>query len=291
MKTPFALLLLVVAFQARADELDNALEAAAPADQPVQATFKSLRLVQSQSVETTHPGELNLTISHRFGPFGTGPEHAFGLDFARIRLGLDYGITDRMDVGLERSNNEGNPLDLWVKARLLRQTTTGSVPVSVTWYSAGYVMTTPGDGLPYDLTFERRLSSVHQVIIARKFDEKLSVQVSPTLVTRQLRPLIEDKEVSAGVVVGGRYKLGQRFALTAEAAPMFYGTAKNWDPALAAGVDIETGGHVFQLHLSNSAYLSEDRMYTQTKGGTDAALDGGSISLGFNITRGFQLGN
>lgn len=287
MKIPF-LLCAALAFQAWADELDNALETVAPADAPVMATFKSLRVVQSQSVETTQKGVLNLTISHRFGPFGSGPENFFGLDFARIRLGLDYGITDRIDVGFERSNNEGKPVDLFVKARLLRQTTSGSMPVSVTWYSAGYAMTDAGNALPYDLTFERRLSSVHQLIVARKFDEKLSLQVSPTLVTRQLRPFDADKEVAAGVMLGGRWKLTQRFALTAEGAPMFYGTANNWDPALAAGVDIETGGHVFQLYLSNSAYLSEDRMYTQTKGGPDGPVDGGSVAMGFNITRGFN---
>ncbi len=288
MKTPITLLLFTLAFQTHADELDQALAAALPANEPVQATFKSIRLVQSQSVETSHQGVLNLTISHRFGPFGTGPEHGFGLDFARIRLGVDYGITEQLDVGLERSNNEGNPLDLWVKMRLLQQTTNGSIPLSVTWYSSGYLMTDPGNALPYDLTFERRLSSVHQLIVARKFNEKLSLQISPTLVTRQLRPFEADKEVAAGVVMGGRYKLTQRIAVTAEGAPMFYGTSSNWDPALALGFDVETGGHVFQMYFSNSAYLSEDRMYTQTKGGPDTPLDGGSISLGFNLTRGFS---
>jgi hypothetical protein len=289
MKIPSLVLFTALAFQVSADDLDNALESVAPADAPVMATFKSLRLVQSQSVETTQKGVLNFTISHRFGPFGSGPENFMGMDFARIRLGLDYGITDRLDVGFERSNNEGKPLDLFVKARVLRQTTSGSMPLSVTWYSAGYMMTDAGNGLPYNLTFERRLSSTHQIIVARKFNENLSLQVSPTLVTRQLRPFEADKEVSAGVMMGGRYKLTQRFALTAEAAPMFYGTSSNWDPAMAAGVDIETGGHVFQLYLSNSAYLSEDRMYSQTKGGPDGPIDGGSVALGFNITRGFSL--
>jgi len=274
----------------RADDLDNLLATAAPAREPVAATFKSLRVVQSHSVETTQGGVLNVTISHRMGPLGTGPEGFFGLDFARIRLGLDYGVTDNLDVGLERSNNDGKPASLWVKTRLLRQTTDGAVPVSVTWLSEGYCMTESGADLPYDLTFERRLSSLHQVIVARKFGDRISAQVSPTLVTRQLRPLDSDEEFAAGVGIAGRYKLTNRVALTAEAAPMFHGVARNWDPSMAAGVDIETGGHVFQLYVSNSAWLSEDRMYTQTKGGTDAPLDGGSLAFGFHITRGFALG-
>jgi hypothetical protein len=212
---------------------------------------------------------------------GTALNGFFGLDFARIRLGLDYGITDWTDVGIERSNNDGNPVDLFIKQRLLRQTSSGNIPLSLTWYSAGYVMTDAQNGAPFNLPFVDRLSSTHQLIMARKFSENLSLQVVPTLVTRELRPFNADKPVSAGVEVGGRYKITSRFALTAEATPMFYGVANAWTPAVAGGVDIETGGHVFQLFLSNSAWLSEDRMYTQTSG-TDLALS-------FNITRGFDL--
>jgi len=274
----------------RADDLDEMLSTSAPANEPVTATFKSIRVIQGQSVETTGGGVLNLTISHRMGPFGTGPEGFFGLDFARIRLGVDYGLTDRTDVGLERSNNDGKPVSLWLKQRLLQQTNTGSMPVSVTWFSEGYCMTEGGDQLPYSLTFERRLSSTHQLIVARKFSDKISVQVAPTLVTRQLRPLNDDGEYAAGVGIGGRYKLTNRFALTAEGTPMFYGVASNWDPSMAFGVDMETGGHVFQIFISNSGWLSEDRLYTQTKGGTDSPVDGGSLSFGFNLTRGFGIG-
>ena len=151
-------------------------------------------------------------------------------------------------------------------------------------------MTDMGNSWPYKLPFADRFSSTHQIIVARKFSESVSVQLAPTLVTRQLRPFDSDKEVAAGVEVGGRWKLSSRIALTAEAAPMFYGVSGNWDPAMALGVDIETGGHVFQLYVSNSAWLSEDRMYTQTKGGNDSPVDGGSLALGFNITRGFGLG-
>lgn len=288
MKTRTILALLALASSgAVADDLDAIMDASAPADQDVSATFKSLRVVQGQSVETTQKGVLNLTISHRFGPTGTMLDGFFGLDFARIRLGLDYGFSDWTDLGIERSNNDGKPVDLFLKQRLLRQTTSGSMPVSVTWYAAGYMMTDMGNGLPYDLPFEDRFSGINQVIVARKFSEDLSLQVAPTLVTRMLRTFQADGPVAAGVQVGGRYKLTSRFALTADYGQMFYGISSNWDPALAAGVDIETGGHVFQLYLSNSAWLSEDRMYTQTKGGNEGAIDGGSIALGFNITRGF----
>jgi hypothetical protein len=276
-----AILLALLPLAAFGDELDSALESSAPANEPVSATFKSIRVVQSQSVETTHGGILNLTISHRFGPVATALDGWFGMDFARIRIGLDYGITDWTDIGAERSNNDGKPADLFLKQRILRQTTSGSVPLSLTWYSAGYLMTELGNGQPFNLPFADRFSSTHQLIAARKFTENISFQVAPTLVTRQLRPFDSDKTVSAGVEVGGRWKLTSRFALTAEVAPMFYGVSSVWGPSFAVGTDIETGGHVFQIYLSNSPWLSEDRMYTQT--------NGGNLALGFNLTRGFDL--
>ena len=123
MKTSTILLVLGLSLVSFSDDLDQALEASAPANEPVPATFKSLRVVQSQSVETTQKGVLNLTISHRFGPLGTALDGGFGLDFARVRLGVDYGFTDWTDLGIERSNNDGKPVDLFLKQRLLRQTT------------------------------------------------------------------------------------------------------------------------------------------------------------------------
>jgi hypothetical protein len=282
-------LLALLPLAAFGDELDSALAVSAPANEPVSATFKSIRVVQSQSVETTHQGELNGTISHRFGQFSTGLDDLWGLDFASMRIGVDYGFTEWLDIGFERSSNNGKPVDLWGKARLLQQTVSGSIPLSVSWFASGYVMTESSEGLGYSLPFERRLSSVNQLIVARKFNEDLSLQVSPTVVTRQLRPNNGDGEVALGVGFAGRYKLASRFALTAETTPMFYGVSQTWDPACALGVDIETGGHVFQLYVSNSAYLTEDRMYTETKTGPHTALDINTLAFGFNITRGWAL--
>jgi hypothetical protein len=283
------LTLAVLPFASGADELDSAFASAVPANQPVYATFKALRVVESQSVETTQKGTLNGTISHRFGQFSNGSENLWGLDFASMRLGLDYGFTDWTDVGFERATNDGKPIDLFLKQRLLRQTSDGSIPLSATWYSAGYMMTKTGKGLSYDLTFERRLSSTSQLILARKFNENLSLQVSPTMVTRQLRPYNRDGEVALGVGFSGRYKLAQRIAITGETTPMLYGVDHTWDPACALGMDIETGGHVFQLFVSNSSFISEDRMYTQTKTGPHSAMDPNTLSFGFNITRGYSL--
>jgi hypothetical protein len=284
-----AILLALLPLAAFGDDLDSVLAVSAPANEPVEATFKTIRVVESQSVETTHQGELNGTISHRFGQFSTGVDDLWGLDFASMRIGLDYGFTEWLDLGVERSQEEGKPVDLWGKFRVLRQTTSGNIPLSVTWYSAGYVLTETSEGLGYSLPLDRRLSSTNQLIMARKFSEDLSLQVAPTLVTRQLRPYNGDGEVAMGVGFSGRYKLSQRFAITGETTPMFYGVSQTWDPACAVGVDIETGGHVFQLYVGNNTYLTDDRMYTQTKTGPHTALDLNTLAFGFNITRGWAM--
>lgn len=268
----------LAALPAGADELDAMMDQQGP--EPVQATFKAIRVVEGHSVETSGKGVLDLVISHQFGPLSNGPDGGFGLDMATTRIGLDYGITSWLDVGLERSNNYGKPVDLWIKPRLLRQMPGGS-PVSATWVSIGFLDTRRSD--EYELTFERRLSSVHQLLVARKFGQRLSLQVAPTLVQRNLVPTESEDGLAWGVGLAGRWKLTNRLALTGEATPMFAGVGDHAIPAAAVGVDIETGGHVFQLRLSDSPWLSEDRLYTRTQ-------EESGVSLGFNLTRAFALG-
>lgn len=280
---PLLALLTAVPF---AQDMDSLLAQAAPAG-PVQATFKSIRVVESHSVETSGKGVLNFVVSHRFGSFGNGPDGGFGLDMANTRLGLDYGITDRLDVGLERSNNEGKPVDLWGKVRLFRQSPDNVMPVSVTWLSAGYLNTQDPDGLE-NLPFSDKLSSVHQLIVARKFSEKLSLQISPTLVQRSLVVYSDESSISTGVGVAGRYKLSSRQALSLDVTQMVTGLHSYDSPSIGLGWDIETGGHVFQLNLVNSGWLSEDRAYTR---GAQSPANFSTWSLGFHITRAFDFGS
>ena len=279
------LFLTAAATFCHAQDMDSLLAQAAPAG-PVEATFKSIRVVESHSVETSGKGVLNFVVSHRFGSFGNGPDGGFGLDMANTRLGLDYGLTDRLDLGLERSNNEGKPVDLWGKFRLLRQSSDNSMPVSVTWLSVGYLNTQDPEGVT-SLPFSDKLSSLHQLIVARKFTEKLSLQLSPTLVQRSLVEYSDEKKVSLGAGIAGRYKLTSRQALSLDVTQMFTGLHSYDAPAIGLGWDIETGGHVFQLNLVNSGWLSEDRAYTRGGQGLDHFS---TWCLGFHITRAFDFG-
>jgi hypothetical protein len=265
-----------------AQDLDSMMTQSS-AGEPVQATFKAIRVVESHSVETSGKGVLDLEVSHRFGSIGNGPAGGFGMDMANTRISVDYGFTDWMDLGAERANNEGKPVDLWGKFRLLRQTVDDKVPVSVTWLSIGYLNTEDPQGVG-SIPFSDKLSSVHQLIVARKFSESLSLQVSPTVVQRSLVQYSDESSIATGLGMAGRWKYNSRQGIDLDVTQMFTGVHKSNAPSIGLGWEVETGGHVFQLHFVNSGWLSEDRAYTRN------AQDIGELStwsLGFLITRAF----
>jgi hypothetical protein len=267
------------------------------------ATFKASRLINGQTIETISKNHLNFWISHRFGAVNSGfIANFFGLDEAKIRLGLEYGLTDRWLVGAGRSSLE-KTYDLYTKYKVLRQS--NQMPITVTamagWgintMPSGYVMES-GSTMKFNTNIER-YSYWSQVLVARKFDEKLSLQVMPTLihVNKVEDPSIPNQLFALGA--GGRYKLSQRFTLSAEYYHTFRELEDDEDDddggngafpypyrdALSLGVDIETGGHVFQFHLTNARGMVEKQFIGQNVG----SWGKGDIFYGFNIARTFSL--
>ncbi len=268
------------------------------------ATFKASRLINGQTIETISKNHLNFWISHRFGAVNSGfIANFFGLDEAKIRLGLEYGLTDRWLVGAGRSSLE-KTYDLYTKYKVLRQS--NKMPITVTamagWgintMASGYVMES-GSTMKFNDNIER-YSYWSQVLVARKFDEKLSLQVMPTLihVNKVEDPSIPNQLFALGA--GGRYKLSQRFTLSAEYYHTFRELEDDEDDddgggngafpypyrdALSLGVDIETGGHVFQFHLTNARGMVEKQFIGQNVG----SWGKGDIFYGFNIARTFSL--
>lgn len=268
------------------------------------ATFKASRLINGQTIETISKNHLNFWISHRFGAVNSGfIANFFGLDEAKIRLGLEYGLTDRWLVGAGRSSLE-KTYDLYTKYKVLRQS--NQMPITVTamagWgintMPSGYVMES-GSTMKFNNNIER-YSYWSQVLVARKFDEKLSLQVMPTLihVNKVEDPSIPNQLFALGA--GGRYKLSQRFTLSAEYYHTFRELEDDEDDddgggsgafpypyrdALSLGVDIETGGHVFQFHLTNARGMVEKQFIGQNVG----SWGKGDIFYGFNIARTFSL--
>lgn len=283
----FTLLILPVFIQAQ--NIDDLLEEVTGSNtEYAYATFKSTRIITGHSIERMQEGQLDFRISHRFGEINRGAYEFWGLDQANIHLSLEYGITDWVMAGIGRGTYE-KTVDGFLKFSLLRQSKgEHTMPVSVSWLSTSAVNTLKWDG-PGELPFWDRVSFVHQLLIARKFSERLSLEVNPTLVHRNLVDTELDPNDLWALGTGGRFKLSKRISVNIEyyivVPPLHdYRSSKTYNP-LSVGIDIETGGHVFQLHLTNSLAMIEKGFIGETTG---KWLDGG-IHFGFNISRVFNL--
>lgn len=252
----------------------------------VTASFKTTRIINAHSIENTAFGVLDFKISHRFGSVQNGFYDLFGLDQATIRLGLDYGISDRLMVGLGRSTFEKS-YDGFFKYKVLRQTKEGGgMPVSLSVFAGMAINTLQWSDPTRENFWYHRLSYAYQVLLARKFSENFTLQLMPSLVHRNLVETRAEKNSVFAMGAGLRQKLTRRIALNLE---YFYvlpdQLAEGYFNSFSIGFDIETGGHVFQLHFTNSSPIIEKGFITQT---TDRWADGG-IHFGFNISRVFTV--
>lgn len=249
----------------------------------VEATFKGTRLINGHSIETRKKGVMDFIIAHRFGTIDGGTYDLFGLDNATMRIGLEYAFSDRFYLGVGRSSFE-KTYDGFVKYRLIRQSTgPGSMPFSATWLSTIAIKTLKDP--ENDLGFSDKVANSHQLLIASKLSSGVSIQLMPTMVHRNLiREEDENNDVFA-LGVGGRIKLSQRLALCVEYYHQFQKLNENTTDAIAIGVDIETGGHVFQLQFTNATSMIPKGFVSET---TNDFFEG-EIHFGFNVSRTFQI--
>lgn len=252
----------------------------------VYASFKTNRIINLHSLENPAEGVLDFKISHRFNTLNSGIYDLFGLDGATIRIGGDYGITERLAVGAGRSTIE-KAYDGYIKYKILRQSTgKRNMPVTLAWVSAISVNTLRWSNPDRDNYFSSRLAYVHQLILGRKFSEGFTLQLVPTLVHKNLVPTTGDNNDIFALGAGGRIKLTRRIALNSEYTYVLPGQiTQPFQNSLSIGFDIETGGHVFQLHFTNSRAMIEKGFITETQGNW---MDG-DIHFGFNISRVFTL--
>lgn len=259
------------------------------------ATFKSTRIVNGHSIEQMKAGELDIRFSHRFGPLNRGAYTLWGLDEAHIHFGGDYGITNWMMVGLARGNDD-KIYDGFLKFAILRQSEGArNMPFSLSFLTTAAVntLTAQDMGLPNNATkvyFWDRVSFVNQVLIARKINELVSVEINPTLVHRNMTLTEMDPNDILSFGIGGRVKLSKRVSFNIEyyyVVPPLHdhrSLPKTYNP-LSIGFDIETGGHVFQLMLTNSVSMIEKGFIGETTG----RWSKNDIRLGFNISRVFSV--
>ncbi len=277
---------------AQTDSLMDMLTGGSSSAFPVSATFKATRIINSSSVENLGAGVLDFRISHRFGQINQGAQNFYGLDNATTRLGLDYGITRWLMIGLGHSvlNKED---DGFAKIKLLRQKS-GGTPITLSVAGYAGILTIPDPTLPAGdkWYFSNKLHYTSQILIARKFSESISLQLTPTMVHSNIVDSTKFSNNTFAIGVGGRVKINKRIAITGEyfyrltnTDLLYTGTTSHTYNSFSLGVDIETGGHVFQLMVTNSQGLTERAVVSQT---TDSWKNQ-ALHFGFNISRVFTV--
>ena len=246
------------------------------------AAFKGLKVVNFESTKLVADKDFTFIVSHRFGSIKNGIDTFFGLDEAVTRLNFVYGISEAINIGVSRSSFL-KIFDISTKYRLLRQVKNG-FPFTIVGYNSILINTAlEKDDLPL-LEFKHRLGYTVQFLISRKVNTNFSVELAPTFFHDNYVVINEQSNSQFALGLGGRYKLTNRWSFNAD-----YGWHLNrasnspFKNPLSIGFDLETGGHVFQMHFSNAQAMNTNGFLGQ---GTGDWSDG-NIYFGFNLSRTF----
>jgi hypothetical protein len=252
----------------------------------VKGTFTNPRMINGYTCETAAKNELYFSISHRFSNPTQGFYDLFGLDQGTIRFGLEYGLTDRIDLGIGRSNYE-KLYDGFFKVKIIQQSSgIKNIPVTITWLEGMSVKTQKWIDANVNYPFSGRLYYIHELFIARKFNNKFSMQLTPVIVHRNMVKTADEQNTIGALGVGANLKIARRLTIVCEYYYQFGKKPVDSYNSGSLGVDIETGGgHVFQLFLTNSAGMTEKAFIPETNRNW---MDG-EIIFGFNIIRLFTI--
>lgn len=252
----------------------------------VDYAFKSSRVIMGQSMEMIRPGVMDFRILHRFGNVNQGGYQFFGLDQATMRMGFDFGITKNLMVGIGRGTNK-KEFDGFLKYRIIHQSKgPGSIPFSVVAVAGSTMQTLKWTDTTRKNFFTSRLAFFYQLIIGSKITEGFTLQFSPTMLHRNLVATEKDPSDLYAVGIGARMRISRRVSFNLD---YFYRINPNLDDGthnpLSIGFDIETGGHVFQVHFTNAIGMNERAFLTESANNWQK----GDIQFGFNLSRTFQL--
>ena len=278
------------------DNLENMLNAEVGEETNyVSATFKATRIMNGHSIERMPQGQLDLRIHHRFGKVNTGLYNYYGLDQATNHISVEYGITNWVMVGIGREfGTQEKNVDGFAKFSLWRQCSGAkNMPVSISWFSSVTQRTAEYATNNHLYPFSTRFTYVNQLLVARKFNNWVSFQLTPTHIHYNLIDIkyepnsnkIDPNDLFA-LGAGGRVKLTQRLSINAEYYYVYKTSAmSDFRDPLSIGIDIETGGHVFQLIFSNTDAMIEKNFIGRTTGQWSKR----DIHFGFNISRVFDI--
>lgn len=259
----------------------------------VESAFKSLKIINLESTKLAAKGDLYLVVAHRFDYVKNGFDDFFGMDNANTQIKVLYGVNDWLTVHAARSGFQ-ETYDLGVKYRLKSQIKNGFPFAIVGFSSIAINSELKKEDYPL-LKFANRLSYVTQILISRKFTEKLSLEIAPSyfhentvrdILDNNNQPIIPNPQNNSqfAVGLGGRYKFAKRWSVNIDyAAHLNRASESIYKNPLSIGVDLETGGHVFQMHFTNSRAMHESGYLGQTSGDWGK----GEIAFGFNLVRVF----
>lgn len=249
-------------------------------NQKVVSAFKGLKIVNLESTKLAAKGDLYFIVAHRFGSVKDGFEGFYGLDNANTQIKFVYGLTEFFTVSAARSELA---YDFSGKFVLFNQIENG-FPVTIAGFSSVAINNTLKQSLYPKLKFQDRFNYVGQLLISKKYSEKLSLEFAPTIFHENFVDNPEQDNTQYAVGFGGRYKLSKRWSLNIDyAAHLNRASNSIYKNPLSIGFDLETGGHVFQLHFTSSQGIHEAGYLAQTTGDWTKA----DVFFGFNLLRVF----
>ncbi|WP_395057529.1 DUF5777 family beta-barrel protein [Flavobacterium sp.] len=278
----YILLLMLLAFSQIIFAQDDLLSQidSTETNQKVTSAFKAMKIVNLESTKLLGKKELYLVIAHRFGSVQDGFKGFFGLDNAVTQIKFVYGISDKIALSAGRSEQA---YDFSVKYLLKSQVEDG-FPFTIVGFNSLASNNLLKQSIYPKMKFNDRMVYVNQLLVSRKFSDKLSLEIAPTYFHENF--VVDDSQDNSQFALGfgGRYKLSKRVSLNMDYAAHLNRTSTSiYNNPLSVGVDIETGGHVFQMHFTNSQGIHEAGYLGNTTGDWSK----GDVFFGFNLVRVF----
>lgn len=263
------------------DDLLGELEEIAEEELFVYPAFKAMKIANLQSTKVANKGDLYMYVSHRFGSLEDGIETFFGLDNAHTKIQMLYGVADGLQMGISRESFRKTYAG-HVKWRVMQQNQ--NFPLTVAAYSIVNLNTQLKETQYPFLKYADRLSYATQLLVSRRVNDRLSIEIAPTFVRQNLVFEKEQDHSQYALGMGFRYKITKRMSINLD----YVYNMSRWEGSafrdpLSIGIDIETGGHVFQLLFTNSQSTNEPSFISDAEGD----WSGGTIYFGFNIVRAF----
>jgi hypothetical protein len=266
------------------DDLMKELDSVPKTKEPASAAFKGLQICNIQSTKLPAKNDWYFLVSHRFGDVTHGLDNFFGLDAAYTKIGGIYGVTNWWSLGLSR-HTYNKTFELATKERIANQKESG-FPFTIVLYNTVDVNTALKKEVDPELKFSDRLAFSSQLLISRKISESFSLEINPIFIHKNLYEPTEENKDQFLVSGGGRLKVSKRISINMDYAVRMNKMENTpYSNPLSIGMDIDTGGHIFQMLFSNSQAMNDVAYFTNGLGTWDKGQRG--IFFGFNMYRVF----